>query len=249
MGESGESEPGVAPEEPDTAQEEETAGAGESASGEEGSEEGGPRWGCFSLHRASRFVVSFHAGASEEKAAPHVVRQTRERTAGRRGILWISDGSGSYEKWVRKVYRDPVRTGAVGRPRLVRTPGVGLTQTIKTRENHRIVDVKVRHCFGPEPSDPHTVRVERQNGVLRDRLNCLTRKTHGFAKRDETWDALVVLCLFEHNWLRPHPGLREKAEGLPQGRRYRQRTPAMAIGLTDHLWEWEEFLTLRVNPC
>lgn len=193
--------------------------------------------------------MSIHAGASEEEAAPHVVRQTRERTAGRRGILWISDGSGSYEKWVRKVYRDPVRTGAVGRPRLVRTPGVGLTQTIKTRERNRIVHVEVRHRFGPEPSEPHTVRVERQNGVLRDRLNCLTRKTHGFAKRDETWDALVGVCLFEHNWLRPHPALREKAEGLPQGRRYQQRTPAMVIGLTDHAWGWEEFLTLRIRQC
>ena len=236
-------------EEPGTAPPEEAGGAGEGGGGDEGGEEAGSRWGCFSLHRTSRFVVSFRAGASEEKAAPHVVRQTRERTAGRRGILWISDGSGSYEKWVRKVYRDPVRTGAVGRPRLVRTPGVGLTQTIKTRENHRIVNVKVRHCFGPEPSDPHTVRVERQNGVLRDRLNCLTRKTHGFAKRDETWDALVGVCLFEHNWLRPHPALGEKADGLPQRRRYRRRTPAMALGLTDHVWEWEELLTLRVKQC
>lgn len=174
MGEAGGEEPGVAPQGPDTEPEvEEAAGAvdatGSGESDEDG-QEGGPRWGCLSLHRSSRFVVSFNAGASEENAAPEVVRQTRERTARRRGILWI-DGSGSYEKWVRKVYRDPVRTGKAGRPRLEPTPGVGLTQTVKTREGRRIVDVTVRHCFGPEPSDPHTVRVERQNGVLRDRLN------------------------------------------------------------------------------
>jgi hypothetical protein len=82
---------------------------------------------------------------------------------------------------------------------------------------------------------------ERLNGVLRDRLNALTRRTHAFAKRD----ALVVGCLFEHNWIRPHRALRERVEGLPGGRRYRQRTPAMAIGLTDHVWSWEEFLTFR----
>lgn len=63
----------------------------------------------------------------------------------------------------------------------------------------------------------------------------------------ETGAQLVTLCLFEHNWMRPHLALREKATGLPEGRRYRQRTPAMAIGLTDHLWTWEEFLTFRVN--
>ena len=74
-----------------------------------------------------------------------------------------------------------------------------------------------------------------------------TRKTHAFAKTIRTWDALVTLCLFEHNWLKPHPALRERAEGLPGGRRYRPRTPAMAIGLTDHVWTWEEFLTFRIH--
>ena len=49
--------------------------------------------------------------------------------------------------------------------------------------------------------------------------------------------------------LRTPPGevaLREPAEELPHGRRYRRRTPAMAIGLADHVWSWEEFLTFRL---
>ena len=68
-------------------------------------------------------------------------------------------------------------------------------------------------------------------------VKCANAKTIG------TWDALVILCLFEHNWLRPHRALREAGKGLPEGRRYR---PAMAIGLTDHIWTWEEFLTLSI---
>jgi hypothetical protein len=76
-------------------------------------------------------------------------------------------------------------------------------------------------------------------------LSALTRKTHAFAKKAETWDALVILCLFEHNWLRPHRALREERADLLDGRRYRRRTPAMAMGLTDHIWTWEEFLTFR----
>lgn len=107
----------------------------------------------------------------------------------------------------------------------------------------------MRHCFGPEPEHPYTVGVERRNGVLRDRLNCLTRKTHGFAKRDNTWTALVGLSLFEQNWMRSHNSLREKVEGLPQGRIYRRRSPAMAIGLTDHVWTWAEFLIRRAVQC
>ena len=55
----------------------------------------------------------------------------------------------------------------------------------------------------------------------------------------------MTLSLFEGNWLRLHPALREPANDLPHGRRYRRRSPAMAIGLTDHVWSWEEFLTYR----
>ena len=57
------------------------------------------------------------------------------------------------------------------------------------------------------------------------------------------------MSLFEHNWLRPHPGLREKAADLPAGRRYRPRTPAMVVGLTDRVWGWPEFLGLRACQC
>lgn len=192
-------------------------------------------------------MVSFSAKQSEAEAAAEVVPQTRKRTAGRRGIRWISDGHPAYRRWIRKVYRDPVRSGARGRPRLATTPGVGLTQVVKRRVGYRIREVTVRHCFGPAPLDPYTVRIERLNGGLRDRLSCLTRKTHGFARRDKTWEAMVGLGIFEHNWLRAHPALREEASDLPPGHRYRKRTPAMAVGLTDHLWRWEEFLTCRIS--
>ncbi len=103
--------------------------------------------------------------------------------------------------------------------------------------------VEVRCRFGESPECPYTVCVERLNGVLRDRLACLTRKTHAFAKKELTWDAAVALCLFEHNWMRPLRALREREPDPSTGRRYRQRSPAMVLGLTDHLWSWTEFLS------
>lgn len=51
----------------------------------------------------------------------------------------------------------------------------------------------VERVYFPAPECPHTLRQERLNGVLRDRLACLTRKTHAFAKRPRTWDAAVGL--------------------------------------------------------
>jgi hypothetical protein len=190
-------------------------------------------------------VVAFSGNATEQEAAAAVVSLTRERTTGRRGIRWISDGLQAYRDLIRWTYRDPVRGAGRGQPRMVRTPGVGLTQIVKHRVGARVVRVTYRHCFGERSPDPHTVRVERLNGCVRDRLNCVTRKTHGFAKRVGTWNALVGLALFEHNWLRPHPSLREAASDLPKGRRYRRRTPAMVMGLIDHPLSWTEFLTRK----
>jgi IS1 family transposase len=198
-----------------------------------------------SQDRASRFVVAWAFGAKEEEVAPEVVRLTRRRTHAQAGVAWVSDGRKVYAKAVHRVYRDPQRTSKRGRPPLVLRKDVGLTQAVKARVRCRVVGVQMRPVLSEPVACPYCVHGGRLNGVLRDRLNALTRRTHGFAKRTATWDALVVVCLFEHNGIHPHPALRERAEGLPGGRRYRRRTPAMAIGLADHAWSWEEFLTYQ----
>ena len=197
------------------------------------------------MDRATRFVVAWAFAGSEDAAAPCVVAQTRRRTAGHGGVPWISDGRAVYRQEVERVYRDAQRLGKRGRPRLVPTAGVGLTQAVKRRCGGKVVGVEVRCVLGSPMDCPYVVHGERLNGVLRDRLNCLTRKTHAFAKRVCLWDAAVVLCVFESNWLRSHRCLRERVDGLSDGCRYRRRGPAMAIGLTDHIWSWEEFLTYR----
>jgi len=122
---------------------------------------------------------------------------------------------------------------------------ITLTQTIKHRDEHgRLLSVEIRTALGAALEPAGTVHVERLNGTLRDRLNALTRKTHAFAKRDATWDALVGLQLFDHNFQRAHRALR-----LPGGEgvyRYQRRSPAMVLGLTDHLWSFQQLLTTRI---
>ena len=103
-----------------------------------------------------------------------------------------------------------MRTGRRGRRPPLRLPeGLSLTQTIKHRDEHgRLLSVETCTTIGAaEVEQPVPVHIERLNGVLRDRLACLTRKTHAFAKSTSTWEALFGLALFEHNWLRSHaPG-------------------------------------------
>ena len=120
-----------------------------------------------------------------------------------------------------------------------------LTQTVKHRAAHgRLLSVEIRAALGAVMESAGTVHVERLNGALRDRLNALTRKTHAFAKRDATFDALVGLQLFDHNFQRAHPALRLPAEDGVH--RYRHRSPAMALGLTEHRWSFQELLTARI---
>ena len=169
---------------------------------------------------------------------------TVERTQ-QRPLCWFSDGWHGYQRILVRASRKPVRTGQRGRPRLVVAETLTLTQTVKQRDEHgRLVSVEIRAVLGAQMEPTGTVPVERLNGALRDRLNALTRKTHAFAKRDATFDALVGLQLFDHNFHRAHRALRlPLADGVY---RYHQRSPAMALGLTDHRWSFQELLTTRI---
>lgn len=201
----------------------------------------GQRWGCLVIDRASRFVVAHASGPREEELAARVFAQTKQRSASQ-ALPWCSDGWRPYPEQLLHAYRQPVHTGRRGRPPLRLPEGVRLTQTIKHRdERGRLLRVETRATFGAPVAQPALVHVERRNGVCRDRLNALTRKTHAFAKTATTWDALLDLHVFEQNWLRPHPALRQPVAGA--GRRYDRRTPAMALRLTDHVWTWRDFLT------
>lgn len=200
-----------------------------------------------SVDRPSRFVVAYATGPRTAGLAERVVQTTRARTAGQAGIGWISDGWEPYAETIADTYcdpmGDPLPTAGGQCVVLHRTPGVCLTQVVKHRRGRRLVGVEVRPTIGTPAAQPYTVHVERFNGVLRDRLGCLTRKTHAFARDAATWDAAVGLLLFEHNWLCPHPALRQPLPEPIGQRRYHQRTPAMLLGLADQPWTWLDFLT------
>jgi len=95
----------------------------------------------------------------------------------------------------------------------------------------------------------NTACVERVNLTIRQGVSLLVRRTWGTA---QTAGALRLHLLWGqgyYHFVRPHQALRhEYAPPLPrQGRqpakRYRERTPALAAGLTDHRWSVQEFIT------
>ena len=193
--------------------------------------------------RQSRFIVAHTSGRRDQSLVDGAIAKVHARSCGQ-PVAWCSDGWRAYPEAIRRAYRKPVRTGRPGRPPLRVPEGVSLTQTIKHRDKRgRLLEVERRATIGTDMPQPVAAHIERLNGVFRDRLAALTRKTHAFAKSAKTWDALFGLAAFEHDWLREHPALSRPS--TTPGRRYERRTPAMEIGLSDHCWSWWEFLTTK----
>ncbi len=189
-------------------------------------------------------MVACATGPLSENLIEQAVTTTVERTQ-QRELHWFSDGWRGYRSILVRAYRQRKLTGKRGRPPWVISEALTLMQTVKHRDEHgRLLSVETRAALGAGMEPAGTVHVERLNGALRDRLNALTRKTHAFAKRDATFDALLDLQLFDHNFHRSHRALRLPL--VDGARRYQQRSPAMALGLTDHLWSFQEVLTTRI---
>jgi hypothetical protein len=193
-------------------------------------------------------MIVAHATSHEhtDGLASAAVAQAQARTGGR-PFAWCGDGWREYRPGLTTADRRGVREGRPGRPPKRVPADLALTQRIKHGDPHgRLTSIEVKATSGTLVTPPGTTRVERLNGVLRDRLHALPRKPHAFAKTAATWDALLDLALFEHNWLHPHPALRVPLGDPPHRRAlpFERRTPAMALGLTDHPWRWADFLAM-----
>ena len=95
-----------------------------------------------------------------------------------------------------------------------------------------------------------TVFIDRSHGTDRGRNSRKVRKTYRFSKDWEVHAAMSYFTQYSYNFCWCVRTLRE-AIGP---RRYRPRTPAMAAGLTDHVWSLEEWLLFPSNnryklPC
>jgi len=103
-------------------------------------------------------------------------------------------------------------------------------QLIKIKENGRVVDKKKRTIYGdPDLEDIETTDIENFNGILRERMGRLVRKTKCFSKYKRRLECAIELFQFYWNFMKE---LR------------RNTSPAMLEELTDHMWCWDEFFWL-----
>lgn len=182
------------------------------------------------------------------------------RTAGRTDLLLTSDEHGPYETAIREVYgeRTPEPEGDPGRPD---EPPPPLPESLcyatvqKTRQKGRVVRVVRTIVFGTAAllaallarslasTTINTSFVERHNGTDRHQNARKGRKTYCFSKEVDAHDAVSFFVAFSYNFCWPVRTLRERT-----GTVVAPRTPAVAAGLTDHVWSVAEWLTYPARP-
>ena len=86
----------------------------------------------------------------------------------------------------------------------------------------------------PDPTKISTSFAERQNLTMRMSMRRFTRLTNAFSKKLENHVLALSLYFMYYNFARPHQSL---ANPYP-------RTPAMAAGVSNHIWTIEEIVKL-----
>jgi hypothetical protein len=89
----------------------------------------------------------------------------------------------------------------------------------------------------------NTAYIERLNATMRARLVGLVRRTRCLTRRQEVLLAGMWLVGGVYNYSTPHHSLRVEGDAAPK---WVQQTPAMAAGLTDHVWTVAELLDYRL---
>ncbi len=178
-----------------------------------------------------------------------------------RPLLLAVDGLSSYVTAFQQAFRSPLpRHGACGRPRLVAWPDIAIIQVVKRRLDaglaieRRIVQGCPRMItrlltVSQGGGVFNTAYIERLNATFRQRVACLARRSRALARSPQTLQAAMFLVGTVYNFCSPHQSLRLPLYLGRRGRRHWvQRTPAMAAGLTDHVWSVDELLTYKLPP-
>jgi len=236
------------------------------ASGVEfGEVSGSSSWLWTAMDPVSKLLLVMVVGDRSLAVAQVVVHQVKRRLAAHCLPLFLTDGLAHYKtallihfgQWM-----PPCGTSV--KPRWFPVPGLVYAQVIKTVRRGRLVRVKQRLVFGCLEEvrarlgrwgwKINTAFVERLNLSIRQHLPALGRRVMTRAQSPVGLSHQAMLFLIYYNFCLAHASLRlpldtpQATRGSGSPRRWQERTPAMAAGLTDHVWSLREVLLYRVPP-
>jgi hypothetical protein len=228
---------------------------------EDDPEEYGDVYSLTSIKTDTRLFIAHHEGGrTTEDALELFLDVERKRDRDSPLPIFISDNWDPFEEGLLRTYgvlESPPYKG-VGRkplPVLVPPPDLKYAQLCKKRMRNQVVDAVQRVVFGKEDDvlkalnvNPagriSTSYIERINLTIRNALARFIRKGVNCSKIFERHSLTIDFFQAWYNFVKPHDSLKLET---PQGRKkWLQRTPAMAEGLTDHIWTLDELMTFRV---
>jgi IS1 family transposase len=174
------------------------------------------------MDSTSKAIISWLVGKRNTRNAFRLADDVRHRVL---GIPEIStDGYAPYVRAVDEAFQGNASHGIVDKQEVVIAKG---PDADKYYAKQVLVKVE-RSVVSGSPKTISTSYIERQNLTLRMSQRRMTRLTNGFSKKYENHCAAIALYAFQYNFCRVHEALRV--------------TPAMQLGLSDHVWSIGELV-------
>jgi IS1 family transposase len=189
----------------------------------------GDVWTFVAIDADSKLCVSWLVGEREPDYAYEFLKDIKRRLANR--VQLSTDGHRMYYQAVEGAFGgDNIDYGIIvknyGTPLNIQ-PGKYSPGTIR-----RIYRKSVHG--NPVAEKVSTSYVERQNLTMRMNMRRFTRLTNGFSKKIQNHMFAIALHYMYYNFCKTHRSL---ANPYP-------RTPAMASGISDHIWTAKEIVRL-----
>lgn len=184
----------------------------------------GDIWTWVAIDADTKLIISWFTGARDEVAAQLFLTDLHSRLAQR--VQLTSDGLPSYVQAVETAFGDDVDFAQL--VKIFATDQFGKYSPPVCAGAR-----KMPKCGNPNPDKISTSYVERQNMTIRMSNRRFTRLTNAFSKKAKNHAHSLAIHFMHYNFCRIHQTLRV--------------TPAMAAGLTDHVWNLEELIVL-LNP-
>jgi IS1 family transposase len=176
------------------------------------------------LDADTKLIASYMVGKRDATYAAEFIGDLASRLANR--VQLTTDGHHAYLEAVETAF-----AGQIDYAMLVKHYGPGPMADQRRYSPAEFTSAELRVISGtPELAHACTSYVERQNLTMRMGMRRFTRLTNGFSKKVENLEHAVSLHFLHYNFARIHKTLRV--------------TPAMAAGVSDHVWSLAEIAAL-----
>jgi IS1 family transposase len=196
----------------------------------------GDIWTFTAIDADSKLMISWMVGQRRSEDARIFMADVARRLANR--VQLTTDGHNMYLGAVEFAFK----WNGADFAQLVKEYGPSLDADATRRYSPaECTGAHKEHVMGnPDMDLVSTSYVERSNLTIRMGQRRFTRLTNAFSKKAENHAHSVSLFFMHYNFCRAHQTLTKAANGI-------KTTPAMACGLTDHVWTVEEILD-KVRP-